>query len=48
MRRQNRPAVAERDEMVGLLTDQSLYWVDEQLDCEENCFFEEDDDKELP
>jgi hypothetical protein len=37
----------ERDEMVRSLTDQSLYWVDEQLDCEENCFFEEDDDKEL-
>ena len=38
----------EREEMVKSLTDPSLYWVDELLECEEISIYWEDDDEELP
>ena len=38
----------EREELVKLLADPSLYWVDEQLECEEISAFWEDEDEELP
>lgn len=41
-------AEREREEMVKSLTDPSLYWVDEQLECEEISNYWEDDDEELP